>query len=206
MKGAQPVTLKSASFRALMRGKLKKPNPQLSNQYNVTNQLFLGMSMAAYEKYGESDEWYTPKYIFDALNIRFSIDVAAPINGPRYVPCDRWFHKATNALEQKWEGTVWMNPPFGHQRHKRLWLQKFFQHGNGIALLPDRTSAPWFQEFAPMADSICWLSPKVKFERPDGSLGKSPGTGTVLFSIGSKSSFALHRSGLGIITPKALAA
>lgn len=41
--------------------------------------------MAAYEKTGESDEWYTPRYIFDALNARFDMDVAAPKEGPRRV-------------------------------------------------------------------------------------------------------------------------
>jgi hypothetical protein len=48
------------------------------------------MSMAAYEAAGESDEWYTPKYIFDALGLRFDLDVAAPVGGPRYVPCETW--------------------------------------------------------------------------------------------------------------------
>jgi hypothetical protein len=39
--------------------------------------------MAAYEAAGESDEWYTPKYIFDALGLRFDLDVAAPVGGGR---------------------------------------------------------------------------------------------------------------------------
>jgi hypothetical protein len=92
-----------------------------------------------------------------------------------------------------------MNPPFGHQRTKRLWLSKFFSHGNGIALVPDRTSAPWFQEFAPMADVICFVAPKIKFERPDGTLGESPGTGTALFASGQAATDALARSGLGFV-------
>lgn len=41
--------------------------------------------MAAYEAYGKSDEWYTPRYIFDAIGIRFDLDVAAPVLGPRHV-------------------------------------------------------------------------------------------------------------------------
>lgn len=42
--------------------------------------------MSAYEKAGESDEWYTPKYIFDAMDMTFDLDVAAPSEGPRYTP------------------------------------------------------------------------------------------------------------------------
>ena len=162
--------------------------------------------MAAYEAAGKSEDWYTPKYIFDAIGIRFDLDVAAPIDGPRYVPCLNWYHQIDNGLNRPWYGLVWMNPPFGHQRHKREWLAKFFFHGNGIALVPDRTSAPWFQEFAPNADAICWVSPKIKFERPDGSIGESPGTGTALFAAGERAAKALDACGLGIVTGRRVAA
>lgn len=148
--------------------------------------------MAAYEKQGESDEWYTPKYIFDALGQHFDLDVAAPISGPRHVPFNRYYWE--KSLEREWSGFVWMNPPFGHQSTKRKWLAKFFDHGNGIALLPDRTSAPWWQEFAPMADAVLFVAPKVKFERPDGSIGEQPGTGTTLLAAGSRAKTALIRA------------
>lgn len=154
--------------------------------------------MAAYEKAGESDEWYTPKYIFDALGAKFDLDVAAPINGPKNVPCLNWYHKIDRALSRQWYGFVWMNPPFGHQSTKRKWLSKFFDHGNGICLLPDRTSAPWWQEMASKADAITFVSPKVKFERPDGSIGESPGTGTCLIASGDfAASVLLSSHGLG---------
>lgn len=35
----------------------------------------------SHEAAGKSDEWYTPKYIFDALNTWFDLDVAAPEGG-----------------------------------------------------------------------------------------------------------------------------
>lgn len=154
--------------------------------------------MAAYEAAGETDDWYTPRYIFDALGERFDLDVAAPTDGPRHVPTSAWY--SANALTLPWRGFVWMNPPFGHQSTKRKWLTKFFAHGHGVALVPDRTSAPWFQEFAPKADAILWVSPKIKFERPDGTLGESPGTGTALFAAGERAKRALLRSGLGFVT------
>lgn len=152
--------------------------------------------MAAYEKQGESDEWYTPKYIFEVLGETFDLDVAAPPEGPRYVPARDWFYKSdlNDGVLLDWWGFVWMNPPFGHQSTKRKWLRKFFEHGNGIALLPDRTSAPWWQEFAPLADVVLFVAPKVKFERPDGSTGKSPGTGTTLFAAGARAEKALIRA------------
>lgn len=158
--------------------------------------------MAAYEKAGETDEWFTPKYIFDALKLTFDLDVAAPLGGPRHVPLiagNAYLTIHEDGLKQPWQGLVWMNPPFGHQSTKRRWLQRFIHHRNGIALVPDRTSAPWFQEAAPAMGLVCFVSPKVKFERPDGSLGESPGTGTALFAMGWTAMAALRRSNLGLL-------
>lgn len=155
--------------------------------------------MPPYEKaVVESDDWYTPKYIFDALNETFDLDVASPIGGPRYVPTKHWI--SDNSLLKEWNGFIWMNPPYGNSKNKCLWLEKFFTHGNGIALMADRTSASWFQKYGPLADCILWVSPKIKFERPDGTIGSSPGTGSVLFASGKRAELALLQSKLGFVT------
>ena len=148
--------------------------------------------MAIYERTGESNEWYTPAYIFEAIGEQFDLDVACPPEGPRYTPASNWYSEG--ALDRNWFGFVWMNPPFGHQATKREWLSKFFSHGNGIALIPDRTSAPWYQEYAPLADLLLMISPKVKFERPDGSIGESPGGGITLLAAGARAEKALYRA------------
>lgn len=141
--------------------------------------------MSHWEANGQSDEWYTPAYIFEAMGRPvFDLDVAAPFDGPRHVPCDGWIYD--RSLEREWRGFVWMNPPFGGRNGLEPWLAKFISHGNGVALVPDRTSAPWFQAAAPAMSSILFVAPKVKFERPDGSIGKSPGTGTALMAIGKR--------------------
>lgn len=147
--------------------------------------------MSAWENGSKSDDWYTPKYILDALGCRFDMDVAAPPGGPRHVPCKAWLSE--DSLEVPWRGFVWMNPPFGGRNGLEPWLEKFFRHGAGIALAPDRTSAPWFQRNARKACLLLFL-PKVKFERPDGSLGRSPGCGTVLFGAGARAETILNRA------------
>ncbi len=148
--------------------------------------------MGSYESVGKNNDWCTPEYIFDALDVQFDLDVASPAGGPRYVPTSKWY--SFGALEYPWFGFIWMNPPFGHQSTKRAWLHKFFDHGNGVALLPDRTSAPWWQEFAPLASGVLFVSPKIKFERVDGSIGEQPGTGTCLFAAGNQGVAALYNA------------
>lgn len=153
--------------------------------------------MSAWEAAGKTDEWYTPKYIFDALGCQFDMDVAASPGGC-HVPA--LYFERHKGLQVDWRGFVWMNPPFGGRNGIAPWLAKFFRHGDGIALAPDRTSAPWFQEYAPKASALLFVAPKIKFERPDGSVGRSPGCGTVLMAAGSRGRAALFRAGrLGFV-------
>lgn len=95
-----------------------------------------------------SDDYYTPKWIFDALDIRFDLDVAAPPGGS-LVPCDRYYTKADDGLTSPWYGTVWMNPPFSEATP---WTNRWFDHGDGIALLPAAKSR-WFVSM--------WSNPSV---------------------------------------------
>lgn len=158
--------------------------------------------MSAWESMGQSDDWYTPKYIFDALACDFDLDVAAPINGAPHVPAKSWHALPQDSLALPWYGFVWMNPPFGGRNGMVPWLDKFFLHGAGIALTPDRTSAPWWQSANTKADATLFIAGKVKFERPDGSLGKSPSTGTTLFAAGKRARQSLYDAqdaGLGTV-------
>lgn len=149
---------------------------------------------------GATNEWYTPAYIFDALGETFDLDVANAAIGGAHVPCLASI--GCDALAKLWTGFIWMNPPFGGRNGLVPWLDRFFAHGNGIALTPDRTSTPWWQAANRKADATLFIAGKVQFERPDGSIGKSPGTGTTLFASGDRATAALVRAetrGLGAV-------
>lgn len=155
--------------------------------------------MSHWETKGASDEWYTPAFVFDALGCTFDLDVAHPITGATHVPCRDWIY--ADSLAKRWTGFVWMNPPFGGRNSLEPWLARFFDHGNGIALTPDRTSAPWFQEAWKRAGLVLFTR-KIRFLRPDGSEGKSPSNGTALWAAGDAGKAALIRAaghGLGIL-------
>lgn len=155
--------------------------------------------MSYWETLGKSDEWYTPKRVFDALGCTSDLDVASPAAGRTFVPASRFITE--RGLETEWHGFVWMNPPFGGRNAIAPWLAKFFAHGNGLALTPDRTSAPWFRQAWELADAVLF-TPKLRFIRPDGTEGKSPSNGTALFAAGQRGVDALARAatdGLGIL-------
>lgn len=155
--------------------------------------------MSYWEATGATGEWYTPPEVFAGLGCRFDLDVAAPADtSGLHVPADAFL--SASSLDRPWHGFVWMNPPFGGRNGLEPWLAKFFDHGDGIALTPDRTSAPWFREAWRRADA-CLFTPKIKFIRPDGERGKSPSNGTALFAAGDRAVAALlraERAGLGI--------
>lgn len=147
---------------------------------------------------GATDEWYTPPHVFKALGCAFDMDVATTNPPVSWVPA--WGHIAADSLTQEWEGFIWMNPPFGARNALVPWLEKFFGHGNGIALVPDRTSAPWWQRFAPKADLWLFVAPKLKFIGADGQPGESPAQGTCLWAKGAQGVAGLRRAawaGLG---------
>jgi hypothetical protein len=162
---------------------------------------------------GLSSDWLTPPETFAGLKRggidRFDLDVAHPPAGALcFVPCDRFYTIEDDGLKQPWQITgdrrtlVWMNPPFGARRGQVPWLRKFFLHNNGIALVAARTSADWFCEVvAPNAQLLCFPFGKVKFYRPNGTIGKEPGTGVVLIGAGDEACIALLKSGLGWCAP-----
>jgi hypothetical protein len=151
---------------------------------------------------GATDEWYTPPHVFEAMNCKFDMDVASPkggVNTTPWIPARKFL--TDHSLERFWDGFVWMNPPFGGRNGLVPWLDKFIAHGNGVALVPDRTSAPWWQAAAPKMIALLFVSPKIKFIGADGIAGRSPAQGTTLMALGARGAGALRsaeRRGLGV--------
>lgn len=160
--------------------------------------------MSAWETNGKTYEWYTPPEIFIALNTTFDLDVAVPVDRTYcHTPARKFITE--KSLETEWDGFVWCNPPFGGRNGIVPWLDKMASHANGIALTPDRTSAPWWQKAAKEADAILFINGKPKFIKPDGSTGKQPGNGVTLLGYGHYAVECLIRArnnGLGVLLEK----
>ena len=98
-----------------------------------------------------SDDYWTPKWIFDALGLIFDLDVACPPGGPVHTPALHYYTQETDGLASPWSGRVWMNPPYSNTTP---WVLKFQQHANGIALLQTAKSR-WY--------NTLWNDPANKF-------------------------------------------
>ena len=98
-----------------------------------------------------------------------------------------------------------MNPPYGGRNGLTPWLKRFVAHGNGVCLVPDRTSAPWWQWIARRVDLVLFLDGKVKFVGPGGVVGNQPANGSCLMAMGDQGRGALVRAsnaGLGFLVMK----
>jgi hypothetical protein len=135
--------------------------------------------MALHEQsVGASNEWYTPPHVFEALGCLFDIDVASP--GQAVTPWIPALHFLTHdSLSMKWNGYVWMNAPFGARMALVPWIKKFIEHGNGLSLVPDRTSCPWWQTWFPRMELVLFVRGKIKFIGSDGLPGNSQRKGPV---------------------------
>ena len=97
---------------------------------------------------GETDDWFTPREIFDALGLTFDLDPAHPGVGTPHccVPALKIYTRADDGLAQPWFGLVFINPPFGVRNAHLPWMRKFFTHGTGIMIVRAYTSSAWWHE------------------------------------------------------------
>lgn len=75
-----------------------------------------------------TDEWATPAHVFKALDkeFNFDIDVCADESNHK---CAHYFSKEQDGLKQDWNGSCWMNPPYG--RVIGQWVKKAYESARG---------------------------------------------------------------------------
>ena len=112
-----------------------------------------------------NNDWYTPRWVFDAAGIMFDLDVAAPVDpGFRTCPARRYLTVLDDGLTHPWHGVVWMNPPFSGPAP---WADKFAAHPEGLALMPALPRSKALGVLMRTADAVALINPD--FGRPDGT-------------------------------------
>lgn len=79
---------------------------------------------------------------------------------------------------------VYESPPYSRPLIEQF-VRKMAEHGNGIALLFNRCDNAMFHDIIfPTATAMKFLRKRIRFYRPDGTRGDSPGCGSVLVAWG----------------------
>ena len=135
-----------------------------------------------------SDDWYTPRWIFDAAGLVFDMDVAAPVDPSRRTcPARCYLSPVEDGLTRPWEGVVWCNPPYSAVRP---WAERFAAHSQGLLLVPGVRSF-WVNQVLSTVDAVTLLG-DVAFGRPDGSTSTLRSV-VILAAKGPLAVAALHR-------------
>jgi len=135
----------------------------------------------------KNDILQTPNHIWESLG-PFDLDPCAG-EFTKIGKVNWWDGRGENGLKMKWEGFVWCNPPFSQ---KEIWAKKMIEHGNGLMILPERGSAPWFGPLAESAGSYFVMGKKVNF------IGgtSSNNLGSILFPFGPDAVNRIEKSEL----------
>jgi ParB family chromosome partitioning protein len=137
------------------------------------------------------NEWYTPpQFIESARVVMGSIDTD-PASNPianATVKATRFFTKGEDGLQQKWEGNVWMNPPYAQPLMSQFAeaISEKFESGEieqAIILVNNATETQWFQRMASVASAVCFPKSRVKFLDPNGKPG-APLQGQAIIYMG----------------------
>lgn len=138
----------------------------------------------------ETDERFTPKWIFRALGEHFDLDAAHPMDAETNVPCDAFYTREDDGLASPWHGFVWCNPPFSNATP---WADKMIEHGEGLFLGPFANSA-WTQRML-RASSATWLMRDFAFEHPLHA-GKRSSMPLAMYALGSRAAAAVRRAAI----------
>lgn len=112
----------------------------------------------------KSDEWTTPRDLFDRLNRRFLFDLDAAATSWNHL-CPAFYTKEDSGLDHSWEGMrVFCNCPYSQIK---AWANKFIEESKRadciVALVPARTDTKWFQSILVSADKVIFIKGRLHF-------------------------------------------
>lgn len=140
-----------------------------------------------------TEVWLTPPHILEALG-EFDLDPCSSLDRP-WDTAKNHYTVDDDGLIQPWFGRVWCNPPYGPKMGP--FLEKLAAHDNGIALIFARTETRAFFDFVwDKADALLFLKGRLRFHKPDGSLGGTAGSPSVLIAYGQDNVKTLEECGL----------
>jgi hypothetical protein len=93
-----------------------------------------------------------------------------------------------DALGQKWNGKTFLNPPYSVKQEfvdKLLSETASGRVNSAILLVHNNSFAGWFQRTAREATAFCFPCGKIKFRKPDRTMGTTPALGQAFLYFGN---------------------
>lgn len=122
----------------------------------------------------ESDEWETPRDLFNSLDAEFHFTLD-PCSTHENAKCRKHYTAEDDGFNKSWCGeSVFCNPPYSKRQKGKPgqadWIKKCEEEGRKpgtvvVALLPVRTSTKAFHEHICGKAEIRFLRGRVKFEK-----------------------------------------
>ena len=122
----------------------------------------------------KSNEWETPKEVFDALNNEFNFTLD-PCCTKETAKCDKFYTILENGLKQDWsKDTVFVNPPYGREINN--WVEKSYEEylkgATVVMLIPARTDTKYYHNYIFNKAEVRFLKGRIKFLQ-NGEIGQS---------------------------------
>ena len=147
-----------------------------------------------------SADWSTPADLFAELNDIFHFDLDACASAEN-AKCARFFTKEQDALSQHWQGTVWMNPPYG-QEIAAFMCKAYCESLSGatvVCLVPSRTDTDWWHRFARQGQVI-YLKGRLRF---GGNKNSAPFPSAIVIFWGGRLGIATRTNNSALLCSSA---
>ena len=138
------------------------------------------------------NEWYTPKiYIDAAKEVMGNIDVdpASTEIANKTVKADKYYSIKDDGRLQKWDGNVWMNPPYSQPlvtEFCTLLVEKFKKGEikQACVLVNNATETAFYQNMLSCCQAVCFIRGRVKFIDKNGKIMGAPLQGQTILYFG----------------------
>jgi ParB family chromosome partitioning protein len=187
--------------------KAKKLVEQLDKQEITINKAYQDIEPPHVAQNNGENEWYTPLiYIESAINTMGSIDTdpASSDLANKTIQAKKHFTLIEDGRLQKWDGNVWMNPPYAQPLVTEfcdLLVNKYLSKeiNQACVLVNNATETNFYQNMLKNCDAVCFIKGRVKFLDVFGNEGAPLQGQTVLYFGNNTDKFSKYFSQFGVI-------
>lgn len=152
-----------------------------------------------------NNEWYTPSEFIESARLvmgGINLDPASSIIANHTVKADTFYSITNDGLSQDWTtDSLFMNPPYGRDLISKF-IDKLIVSDvkQAIVMVNNATETQWGSKLLSHSKAVCFITKRVKFITPEGTLLKSPLQGQMICYMGDNAvSFKDEFSQYGVV-------